>query len=106
MSATSRSRTYARNRTISRKGRENIYESDSSYLLKLALVVILGVLWLKFKSPLEVAGIAFQGFPIGFFLGLLFISRLEKYQFNRKILYAVLFIVTVVGLFLPAVFMI
>lgn len=106
MSENSRPRTYARNRTISRKGRENIYESDTSYLLKLALVVILGILWLRFKSPLTIGTIAFQGFPVGFFLGLLFISQLEKYQFNRKILYAVLFIVTVLGLFLPAIVMI
>jgi hypothetical protein len=44
-------RTYARNRKFSRKGNEKIYERDSTYLLKLVVVILLGTFWLKFSQP-------------------------------------------------------
>lgn len=99
-----RPRTYARNRAvaISRKGRENIFESDSTYLLKLVLLVILGTLWLKFKDPVSWLGMPLNAIPVGLIIGLLLVARFEKYQFNRKIWYAILIVVTIFCYFVPA----
>lgn len=95
-------RTYARNRIFSRTGREKLYESDGVYFLKLVLVVVLGTLWLKFRSPIFLGGLPFSGVPIGMLFGLVIVNRFEKYQFNRKIWYAILILVTIVSFFLPA----
>ena len=95
-------RTYARNRVISRKGRENIYESDWSYALKLVIVVLAATLWLKFKSPLVFGGFMLTALPVGTLIGALLISRFEPYQFNRKVFYAVLIVITVISYFEPA----
>lgn len=97
-------RTYARNRTavISRKGRENIFESDSTYLLKLVAFVLLGTLWLKFAQPVTWFGMPLNGLPIGLLIGLMLVARFEKYQFNRKIWYAILIVVTIICYFVPA----
>lgn len=99
-----RTRTYARNRAvaISRRGNENIFESDSTYLLKLVVFVLLGTLWLKFSHPVTWLNIPFSGIPIGLLVGLLLVSRFEKYQFDRKIWYAILIIVTIICYFVPA----
>lgn len=97
-----RPRTYARNRQISRRGYENIYESDGAYLLKLAIVLLLGTLWLKFNSPLVWGPFYLHGIPIGLMIGLFLISKYENFQANRKIWYAILLIFTVVTYFLPA----
>ena len=95
-------RTYARNRIVSRRGNEKVYESDGKYILKLVLFLLLGTIWLKFAAPLTVAGLVFNGIPVGLFVGLLLVSRLEKFQYDRKIWYAVLIIATIVSYFLPA----
>lgn len=95
-------RTYARNRVFSRRGNENIYESDGRYFLKLVLVILMGTVWLKFQSPISILGAPFYGIPIGMLAGLLIIKQFEKYQFNRKIWYAILVIVTVLSYFIPA----
>lgn len=95
-------RTYARNRVFSRTGREKVYESDGTYFLKLVLVVILGTLWLKFKAPVAIAGIPFYGVPVGMLFGLLIVSRFEKFQYDRKIWYAILILVTITSFFLPS----
>ena len=95
-----RPRTYARNRT---KGyREKIYESDSTYFLKLVIYVLLGTLWLKFAQPIEWLGIPLGGIPIGMVVGLLLVRYREKYQSDRKIWYAVLLVVTIISHFVPA----
>lgn len=101
---TKRPRTYARNRAtaISRKGRENIFESDSTYLLKLVAFVLLGTLWLKFKDPIVWLNMPLNAIPVGLFIGLLLVARFEKYQFNRKIWYAILIVVTIICYFVPA----
>lgn len=103
-----RPRTYARNRaaTISRRGRENIFESDSTYLLKLVVFVLLGTLWLKFQQPISWFGLPLNGVPVGLMIGLLLVSRFEKYQFDRKIWYAILLVVTIICYFVPAGIMI
>ena len=95
-------RTYARNRVFSRRGNERVYESDGTYFLKLVLCVLLGTLWLKFNSPLMLAGLPFGGLPVGMLFGLLVVSRFEKFQYDRKIWYAILILVTIASYFLPA----
>lgn len=95
-------RTYARNRLLSRRGYEKITESDEHYLLKLVFVLILGTLWIKFHTPLGLGGIPLTGLPVGTLFGLLIVHHFEKSQFNRKIWYAIMLIMTIVSYFLPA----
>lgn len=95
-------RTYARNRAFSRRGNEKIMETDGKYFLKLVLCFILGTLWIKFKAPLMIGDFSFNGLPVGFLFGVLVVSQFEKLQYNRKIWYAILIVVTVVSYFLPA----
>ena len=95
-------RTYARNRVVSRRGYEKIYERDSTYFLKLVLYIVLGTLWLKFQHPLTLGGLQFNGLPVGMLFGLLIVSKFEKYQSDRKIWYLVLVLVTIISYFLPA----
>lgn len=98
-----RSRTYARNRAFSRRGNEKLYETDSWYFLKLALVLVLGTLWLKFAAPLTLAGgMSLNGIPLGLILGLVLARQFEPLQINRRIWYAVLVVMTIVTYFLPA----
>lgn len=99
-----KSRTYARNRpVVSRKGLENVFESDGIYLLKLILTTLGGLMWLRLSEPLMIGGAVPVGaFPVGALVALLLISWLEHAQFNRKILYAVLVVVTIIGFFLNA----
>lgn len=96
-----RTRTYARNRLFSRKGKEVQVESDVHYLIKLFVVFILSTIWLRFNQPIEIFNGMFTAFPVGFFGGLIAIHALEKYQFNRKIMYAVLLISTLISYYLP-----
>ena len=95
-----RPRTYARNRA--RRYHERIYESDSTYFLKLVVYVLLGTFWLKFASPVTVLGVPFGGVPVGMLIGLLLVRYAEKYQSNRKIWYAILLVVTIISHFVPA----
>ena len=71
-------------------------ELDGVYLLKLALYVILGSLWVKLShgSSLNIP------LPIGLVIGLLFASH-EHFQIDRKIEYAILLIAMLVGYFAP-----
>lgn len=101
-SGKNKQRTYARNRVLSRKGREVISESDGQFLLKLVLVVILGTFWLKFRAPLEVGIFTVSAIPVGLALGLILVNRFEKYQFNRKLWYSTLILISVICLFAPA----
>ncbi len=95
-----RPRTYARNRA--RGYHEKIFESDSSYFLKLVIYALLGTLWLKFAQPLYIAGIPFGGIPLGMLVGLICVRYFEKYQSDRKIWYAILLVVTIISHFVPA----
>lgn len=70
--------------------------SDSSYLLKLVLLIILGTLWVKMRN-----GQAWQiPLPIGLILGLIIISH-EKYRIDRRIDYAVLLVAMLIGFWAP-----
>lgn len=102
MAATkNKQRTYARNRVFSRRGNERIYESDGTYFLKLVVCVLLGTLWLKFNAPIAIGGLSFGGVPVGMLFGLVMVSKFEKFQYDRKIWYAILILVTIVSYFLP-----
>ena len=99
-----RPRTYARNRAaaVSRSGREKVFETDSTYFLKLVVFVLLGTLWLKFQQPVTWLGLPIGGIPAGSLIGLVLVSRFEKYQSDRKIWYAILLVVTIICYFVPA----
>lgn len=104
MATQKRPRTYARNRAtaVSRRGYEKIFESDSTYFLKLVVFVLLGTLWLKFQQPVSWLGLPLGGVPVGFLVGLLLVNKFEKYQSDRKIWYAILVIITIICYFVPA----
>ena len=99
-----KARTYARNRpVVSRKGLENVFEPDGIYLFKLVVVTLAGLMWLRLAEPVVIGGVVPIGaFPAGSIIALALIAWLEKAQFNRKILYAVLVVVTIIGFFLNA----
>jgi len=97
-----RPRTYARNRAVSRKGREIIYESDGTYFFKLVFVLLMGTFWLKFAAPLTIGAVILTGIPLGLLIGLIIVSRFEHFQYDRKIWYATLLVVTVISYFVPA----
>ena len=98
-----RARTYARNRTVvSRRGFEKVSETDGTYFLKLVIFLLLATLWLKFESPVEWLGVPINALPLGIVLGLILVHLVEKYQFNRKIWYAVLLTVGIISYFVPA----
>lgn len=85
---------------IVRTGEGN--EPDSTYLLKLVVYVLLGTLWLKLAQPIVWLGLPVGGIPFGLMLGLVLVRWFEKYQTDRKIWYAILVVVTIIGYFVPA----
>lgn len=100
---TKKSRTYARNRAaVSRTGRMLVAEPDSTYFLKLVIVVILGTLWIKLTHPVSWMGIPFGGIPLGLLVGLAGIKLFEKNPFDRKIWFAVLIVIAIISYFVPA----
>ena len=101
-----KTRTYARNRSksselFSRKGRERIYDNDGSFFLKLVVFVILSALWLRLKNPVEMGGLVVQAIPVGLFIALLLVLKIEKYQFNRKIWYVTIIFMAILASFTP-----
>ena len=82
--------------------REKVFESDSTYLLKLVVFVLLGTLWLKFQDQVSWMGFPIHGIPVGLLLGLLLVHQFEKHQSDRKIWYAILIVVTIICYFVPA----
>ncbi|HUC89865.1 MAG TPA: hypothetical protein VMR45_03610 [Patescibacteria group bacterium] len=79
-----------------KKQRSQKADYDGIYLLKLALFVILGSMWVKVYHN---DTLAFP-LPVGFIIGLLFSSH-EHFQIDRKIEYAVLMVAMLVGYFAP-----
>ena len=71
-------------------------ELDGVYLLKLALYVILGSLWVKISR----GGSLNIPIPAGLIAGLIFASH-EHFRIDRKIEYAVLLVAMMVGYFAP-----
>ena len=96
--AVTRSRAAVASRTVS----ERVFETDSTYFLKLVVFVLLGTLWIKFQQPVTWLGVPLGGVPVGLLLGLILVNRFEKYQSDRKIWYAILVVVTIICYFVPA----
>ena len=92
----------ARAAAATRRSYEKVFESDSTYFLKLVAFTLLGTLWLKFGQPMEWLGVPISGVPIGMLLGLFLVAKFEKYQADRKIWYAILLVVTIICYFVPA----
>ena len=86
----------------SKRFHERVFESDSTYFLKLVVIVLLGTLWLKFANPFMVGGFQFTAIPLGIVLGFLIVRAFEHHQEDRKIWYAVLLVVGVISYFVPA----
>lgn len=76
-------------------------ESDSTYLLKIILYIILGAFWLKFSDPVVIGNFVLNGLPVGLIVGLLFASH-DHFQVDRKIEYAILIVAAVASYFLPS----
>lgn len=89
-------------KTAHKKFHERVFESDSTYFLKLVCVVLLGTLWLKFANPFMLGGFQFTAIPLGIILGFLIVRAFEHHQVDRKIWYAVLLVVGVISYFVPA----
>lgn len=97
---TTKPRQKTTNRT--RRAGATAVESDSTYLLKLVVFVLLGTLWLKFAQPVAWHGIPLTGIPVGLLIGLLLVRKFEPLQIDRKIWYAILIVVTIICYFVPA----
>lgn len=83
------------------KKKQKTQESDSAYILKLVLYVVLGSFWLKFSIPLEIGNVILNGLPIGLVLGFIFANH-DHFQVDRKIEYAILVLMAILTYFLPA----
>jgi ethanolamine transporter EutH len=84
------------------KNKKNLLgETDSAFLLKIVLYIILASVWVKFQEPIDIGFIGLNGIPIGLFIGLL-VARQDKFQIDRKIEYVVLIVMTIVTYFIPA----
>lgn len=70
-------------------------ETDSIYILKLVLYLILGSQWLRITK-----GTVTIPLPLGLLIGLLF-ARTERFSLDRKIQYAILLLSMFVGFWLP-----
>lgn len=79
--------------------KDRLFETDSTYLLKLVIVLILGAIWLRLDAPVNWLGVPLGAFPVGVGVGLLLIKLAETHQSNRKIGYAVLLLVGVISYF-------
>lgn len=85
-----------RHRTRRRAIKERLLETDSSYLLKLVIVLIMGAIWVRLATPVSWLGLPFGAVPIGLIVGLIGVKLIEKQQINRKIWYVVLIVVALV----------
>ncbi len=74
-------------------------EKDSAYFLKIVLYIIAGAFWLRFPEPIIIGSFTLGAFPLGFLVGLLFVSH-DKFQIDRKIEYAVLIISAILSVFI------
>lgn len=92
--------------TVGRRSYDKFIESDSTYLLKLVVFVLLGTLWLRFAQPIVWHDVPLNGIPLGLLVGLLLVRRFEPSQIDRKIWYAILIIVSIICYFMPAGIMI
>lgn len=94
-------RTYARNRALSRRAYQAAIESDGAYFLKLIIVLLIGMIWVKFRYPTFTGNSSLVGMPIGMIVGFILVYQLEPLQSDRKIWYALLVISAIISMFLP-----
>lgn len=71
-------------------------ESDSTYLLKLVLYLIIGSQWVRITDNATNQ----IPIPVGLIIGLLFAWH-EHFQIDRKIEYALLLVAMFIGFWLP-----
>jgi len=76
--------------------RERLFETDSTYLLKLVIILVLGAIWLRLATPVTWLGLPFGAIPLGLIIGLIVVKLGEKHQSDRKIWYVVLIVVALV----------
>ncbi|OGL33164.1 hypothetical protein A3F64_02965 [Candidatus Saccharibacteria bacterium RIFCSPHIGHO2_12_FULL_42_8] len=76
-------------------------ETDSAFLLKVVMYIILASIWLKFDTPIDLGFTGLYGIPVGLFIGLIVASQ-DKFQIDRKIEYVLLIVMTIVTYFVPA----
>lgn len=89
--------------TLARRSlREVLFESDSTYLLKLVVYILVATLWLRLGTPLALGAFVVQALPVGTLGSLLCIRMLERHQLDRKIMYAAVLTVGIITSFLPA----
>ena len=72
-------------------------ESDSTYILKLVIYLILGAQWLRIENLSE--GWSFP-LPLGLLLGL-WVASHDHFQIDRKIEYALLLVSAFIAFWLP-----
>jgi hypothetical protein len=71
-------------------------ETDSAYMLKLVMYLIIGSLWVKVTT----ADGGQIPIPVGFVIGIMFAMH-DHFQIDRKIEYALLLVAMFVGFWLP-----
>jgi len=76
--------------------RERLFETDSTYLLKLVIILVLGAIWLRLATPVTWLGLPFGAIPLGLIIGIIVVKLGEKHQSDRKIWYVVLIVVALV----------
>lgn len=97
-----RTKAGAKVKQVRRQIRERVFESDSTYFLKLIVVFILGTFWIKFSDPVLIGDFYLAAIPVGVFAGFVLVRKLEKHQSNRKIMYALLIVTGVISNFQAA----
>jgi len=79
-----------------KKANKRNTESDSTYILKLVMFLILGSQWLRIESLPEWS----VPIPVGLIVGLIFASH-DHFRIDRKIEYALLLVASFVAFWLP-----
>ena len=78
------------------KSKQKTKATDSTYFLKLVVLLILGSLWIKASN-----GESWQlPVPIGLIIGLVIVTH-EHFKIDRKIEYAVLLMAMLIGFWAP-----
>lgn len=76
-------------------------ETDSKYLLKIVLFILLGMIWLRVTTPFSILGVSISAFPIGLIVAFILI-RHDAFAIDRKIEYPLVIIATIISFFLTA----
>lgn len=97
-----RTQTARRKKNTTKPFHERVFESDSTYFLKLVVICILATLWLKFATPITPGGLIVNAIPVGALIGVLVVRAFEHHQQDRKIWYAMLLVIGIISYFVPA----